>query len=303
MVMNRTFDEIFKNVRVRKPITIGVVGGNDQAVLETLLRSDYSTNIQVVLFGPSDKILEVLSLFPSNNIKIVDCKSEEESARHACEYARDGKVDVLMKGHCNSSTFLKAIVNKKVGLVKGTILTHMVLNDIPTYPKPLLTTDGGMILRPTLEQKRKMIEYGRQIFEALGYSKIYVGILEANERINLKVESSIEADILKQEYLSIASDQVFVEGPISLDLAISPKAVKSKGYSGQVMGNADMLIGSDIGMMNVLGKAITTLAQGKMAGVIMGASLPIIMTSRASDSFEKEYSLKLAMLLSQEKTL
>jgi phosphate butyryltransferase len=204
-----------------------------------------------------------------------------------------------MKGHLQTRTFLKAVVDREKGIATSKLLSHVALNEIPTYHKLLLTTDGGMVTSPSKEEKKILIQHGIEVMNKIGVAKPKVGLLAAAEKVNPKITSSVEAEEIMQEFQNEAPDSCWIDGPISLDLSLSKEVARIKHYESPVAGDADIVVGPDITTMNVLGKSLTILAGAKMAGLIMGASVPIVMVSRGSTEEEKAYSILVAMYCSK----
>lgn len=291
------FTELLQGFRPDRPIRVAVVQPTDAATLKALFHPAVRPFVVPFLIGDPDLIKTALEEL-GEQAAIYPASDEEEAAAIGVAMIRSGEADCLMKGHIQTRTFLKAIVAKETGIVGTGFLSHAALNELPDYHKPLLTMDGGMILRPTKEQKIGMVRLGVDLLHKLGVQQPKVGLLAAAETVNLKVIASVEAKEICQE-LSQEED-FLIEGPISLDLALSRKIAEIKHYDSPVAGDADLLIGPDIATMNVLGKSLTVLAKGKMAGLILGAAVPIIMTSRGSDDEEKLHSLLLALYCSGE---
>ncbi len=178
-------------------------------------------------------------------------------------------------------------------------MSHIAINEVPGYHKLLVTTDGGMLLMPTLEQKRDIIINAVSALRAMGYEKPKVGVLAAAEKINPKLPDSVDAAALKEMNERGEITDCIVEGPISLDLAVVPGRGEIKGYKSPCAGDVDILVVPNITAGNIFGKSLTELCGGKMAGLIMGAKCPIIVTSRGSSSEEKYNALCLAAAMTK----
>lgn len=231
--------------------------------------------------------------------QVVPAETEEECAAIGVKMAKNNELDFLMKGHLQTRTFLKAVVDREKGIATSKLLSHVALNEIPTYHKLLLTTDGGMVTSPSKEEKKILIQHGIEVMNKIGVAKPKVGLLAAAEKVNPKITSSVEAEEIMQEFQNEAPDSCWIDGPISLDLSLSKEVARIKHYESPVAGDADIVVGPDITTMNVLGKSLTILAGAKMAGLIMGASVPIVMVSRGSTEEEKAYSILVAMYCSK----
>jgi phosphate butyryltransferase len=229
---------------------------------------------------------------------IHDVPDDDEAARKAVAFIREGKGDFLMKGKLETAQMLKPVVNKETGLGTGGLMSNFVIFQAPRYHKLLVVTDGGMVTYPTLEQKKAIIENTVETLKALGYENPKIGVLAAVEKLNPKMPETVDADALRRMNAEGEIKDCIVEGPISLDLALDPEAAAIKGYKSPVAGDADALIVPDIHTGNALGKSIILLGGGRMANFIVGAKVPIILASRASSSEEKYLSLTVAAMAS-----
>jgi phosphate butyryltransferase len=239
-------------------------------------------------------------LIDISKYKIISANSFEESAKIAVKMVNEGRADFLIKGLLDTSILLKQVLNKEYGLVNGKQLSHIMIYEVPSYNKLLFLTDGGMVTYPSLDQKKDLILNAVDVAKALGYEEIKIACLAAKEKINPKMIATVEAGQLKEMYLNKEfEDGVIVEGPISLDLAVSKESAVIKNYESPVAGDADVLLVPNIEMGNGIGKAISLFGRGLSAGVIMGATSPIVLVSR-SDSYEsKYYSILLGAIVSQ----
>lgn len=226
---------------------------------------------------------------------IIDQQDPVKAAQIAVEMARKGEVELIMKGFIQTSDLLKAVVNKETGIREQKVLSHVALTEIPHRNAMYFVSDGGMIPYPTYEQKIGIIENTISVAHAIGIEVPKVALLDAAEHTNQRIPSSFESEKLAQ----LEWEKAILEGPISLDLAISKEAVDVKQYKGKIQGDANILIVPDIISGNILGKAGTLLTDGKMAGIIQGAKVPIILTSRGSMEDEKINSILLSCFIAE----
>jgi phosphate butyryltransferase len=203
-----------------------------------------------------------------------------------------------MKGKLETDEMLKPVVNKESGIGTGRLMSLFVIFESPYYHKLLVVTDGGMVTYPTLEQKKAIIENTVGTLEALGYENPKIAVLAAVEKLNPKMPETVDADALYRMNLEGGIKGCIVAGPVSLDLSLDPEAAAIQGYRSPVAGDADVIIGPNIHTGNALGKSITVLGGGRMAGIVVGARVPVIVTSRGSSSEEKYLSLALAAAVS-----
>lgn len=292
------FDELLANFNCDQKIRIGVVCANDEVTIQSVFNQKVRDYLEPILIGDEEIITKILKKLDFS-ARVVPAGTEEECAALGVEMVKKNDIDFLMKGHIQTRTFLKAIVDREKGIATSGLLSHVAINEIPAYHKLLLTTDGGMVTAPSKEDKKILIQHGIEVMNKIGIVKPKVGILAAAEKVNPKIASSVEAEEIMQELQADAPDSCWIDGPISLDLSLSKEVADIKHYDSPVAGDADIVIGPDITTMNVLGKSLTILAGAKMAGLIMGASVPIVMVSRGSTEEEKAYSILIAMYCSK----
>ena len=206
-----------------------------------------------------------------------------------------------MKGKMETAQILKPAVNKETGLGTGRVMSHFVFDELPHYHKLLVTTDGGMMTYPTLEQKAQIIENTVETLKALGYENPKIAAVAAVEKVNPKMPETVEARELKEMNERGEIKDCVVEGPISLDIALDKECADIKGFESPVAGDADVILVPNIQVGNILGKSITIIAKGNMAGFVVGAQVPIVFCSRGSSAKEKFLSLALAAAVSAGK--
>jgi phosphate butyryltransferase len=298
----RKLEEIKKMLVTTDKIKLAVVSAEEENVLIAVDDAFNNGLIIPILIGDVDKISLYASklLIDISKYKIISANSFEESAKIAVKMVNEGRADFLIKGLLDTSILLKQVLNKEYGLVNGKQLSHIMIYEVPSYNKLLFLTDGGMVTYPSLDQKKDLILNAVDVAKALGYEEIKIACLAAKEKINPKMIATVEAGQLKEMYLNKEfEDGVIVEGPISLDLAVSKESAVIKNYESPVAGDADVLLVPNIEMGNGIGKAISLFGRGLSAGVIMGATSPIVLVSR-SDSYEsKYYSILLGAIVSQ----
>ena len=289
-------DFIERAKRRGKPAVVAVAEAADEHALQAVTKAAEEGIVVPRLIGDPGKIetlLKELGLNPPG-CEIVPAHSIAESLDTAVGLIHDGAADVLMKGKLESSDYLRPIVKKENGLLTGSRLSVAGFFQIPAYHKLLAVSDMGLNTYPDLEGKKAIIENAVRLLTSMGVDNPKVAVLAAVEKINPKMPESVDADALKQMNLRGELNGCVVEGPISLDLAVSAESAKIKGYESPVAGDADLLIVPDIAAGNILVKCLTELAGAKTAGAVLGAAIPVIMYSRSSSAEEKFYSLALA---------
>ncbi|HHW58242.1 MAG TPA: bifunctional enoyl-CoA hydratase/phosphate acetyltransferase [Clostridia bacterium] len=293
----KNFEELIKKVQKSdSPKRVAVVAAQDEHTLQAVFKARKDNIVEPLLIGNKTKIKEVLSYLNENldEDAIINVEDDTAAAKKAVELIHENKADFIMKGKIQTADLLREVVNKEKGLRTGRIMSHFVFNEIPNYHKLIVTTDGGMVMYPTLEEKKQIIENAVDTLIALGYENPKVAVLAAVEKVNPKMPESVDAALLKEMNKNGEIKNCIVEGPISYDLTMSKESAEIKGYSSPVVGDADVLVVPNITAGNILGKALVYSAGAKMAGFIVGAQVPIVLTSRGSTAEEKYLSLVLS---------
>ncbi len=271
-----------------------VVSAEEVNVLEAVAQAYNDDLIEPILVGNEKLIREyiVKNGFKLGDVEIIPADTFEESAEIAIKMINDNRGDFLIKGLVDTSILLKAVLNKEWGLRTGKQLSHVMLYEIPTYHKLLMLTDGGMVTYPDTDTKIQLIKNSYEAAQKLGYKEFKVACLAAKEKLNKKMQATVEAAEIKEKYKNGEfEDGIIVEGPIALDLAVSKEAAEIKKFQSNVAGDADLLLVHNIEMGNGIGKSITYFANGIGAGVVMGAKVPIVLVSRSDDFNAKYYSI------------
>jgi phosphate butyryltransferase len=213
-----------------------------------------------------------------------------------------GVIDVLMKGLVSTDTFMKAVLDKENGLLpKGELLSHLAVMEIPSYPKLLLISDDAIIPNPTMDEKVQILNYVINIANSLGIETPKASFVSAAEKINFKLQSSVDAAVIKAMAERNQIKGVIVDGPLALDVSLSKKHCEIKGLKSPINGEADILIFPNIETANTFYKSVTLLSHGKSASVTMSTSAPIVLSSRADDDDTKFYSIVLAARMASHK--
>jgi len=293
----KSFDDLIKKVQnLDSKKKVAVVSAQDEHTLEAVFKAKKDNIVEPILIGNKKKIIEILSRLHESVLEesIINVESDSEAAEKAVELINENKADFIMKGKIQTADLLRAVVNKENGLRTGKVMSHIVIHEIPTYHKLLAVTDGGMMMYPNLDEKKQIIENAVSTFLALGYENPKVAVLAAVETVNPKMQESVDADMLKKLNIKGEIKNCIVEGPISYDLTMSKESASIKGFVSPVTGEADIIVVPNITVGNILGKSLVYSAGAKMAGFIVGAKVPIVLTSRGSTSEEKYLSLALS---------
>lgn len=283
--------EKVKGFPTKKRMAVAAAG--DEHTLEAVINARRAGIIEPVLVGDKAVIGKILKTFGEVVAEemIYDYPDIKEAAEFAVQLVREGKADFLMKGKLDTSVILKAVVNKEHGLGLGRTMSHFTMFEVPTYHKILVAVDGGMVTYPTLEQKKDIINNTVETLISMGYEQPKVGVLACVEKVNPKMPETLDADALKKMNQTGEIKNCIVEGPVSFDCALVKEIAELKGFESPVAGEADVLVVPNIHAGNILGKCLTCLGNAKMAGFVVGAKCPIVLTSRGSSAAEKYYSI------------
>ncbi len=299
----KNFEQIIHQVKAfpeMKRMVIAAAG--EEHTLQAALHARAEGIARPILVGDKEEILRILKELGQDvpEEDIYDEKDVAEAARKAVELIREKKGDFLMKGYLDTSVLLKAVVNKETGLQTGSVMSHFTLFEIPTYHKVLAAVDGGMLTYPTLEQKKAIINNTVSVFHKLGCENPKVGVLSCVEKVNPKMPETVEANELAQMNVAGEIAGCTVAGPISYDCAMDKEVAKLKKYDNPVAGDADILVAPNIHAGNIMGKMLTITCKAKMAGFVVGAKCPIVLTSRGSSAEEKYLSIVMSAAVSGE---
>ena len=275
---------------------VAVAAAQDEHTLEAVFRAAKDKLVEPLLVGNKEKIEEILKeLDVDYDISsIISTESDKESAEKTVELINEGKADFIMKGKLQTADLLRAVVDKEKGLRTGRVMSHVAILEVPAYHKLIAVTDGGMMMYPNADEKKQILESAVDVFLAMGYACPKVAVLAAVETVNPKMPEAVDADILKKMNQSGEIKDCIVEGPISFDLTFSKESAEIKGYSSPVTGEADILLAPNITTGNIMSKALIEMAGATMAGMIVGAKVPIVLTSRGASSEEKYLSIVLS---------
>ena len=297
--MIKSFAELEKKVldsAVRKKLA--VVVAQDEHTLEAVTVAANKGIIDPMLIGDRDQILTILGGFSERpaNPTIIDIKDPTEAVQKGADLVRSGEVDCIMKGKLETGAMMKILVNRERGIRKRDTMSLMAMMESPYYHKVFAITDVGLLTYPDFEQKKDMIANAVSAFHALGVSHPKVSILAAVEKVNPKMQVTVDAAKLKEMGYEIAPDCT-IEGPISYDLAMDSESAKIKGYDSPVSGDSDILVVPDIVAGNLLAKGLICTGGGKTCGCVLGAMVPLIIISRSASAEDKYMSIVLAALI------
>ena len=298
--MINKLDDMLKKLKGDKRVTLSVAAAHNEEVLLAIKSAVEMEIITPILIGEENKIREISKEinFDLSKFKIINKGTIEECAETAVKLVSSGEADFAMKGLLDTSVILKAVLNKEWGLRTDSLLSHVMVYEVPSYDKLLVTTDGGMNIEPDYDQKVKILKNAIEATKPLGLKHIKVACLAAKEKVNSKMQATVDASALQEagERGEFGKD-VTVEGPLAFDLAVSKEAAKVKGFKSKVSGETDIMLMPTIEVGNGIGKALTYFAGAKSAGIIMGAKAPIVLVSRADSHESKLYSIAYGALI------
>lgn len=291
--------EILEKAREKETRKLVVAAAEELHVLEAVLDARSENIADPILVGDTEKILQICrenDLDPEN-IPMVHEPDPELACRLAVELVRSGEGDILMKGLVSTAPFLKAVLDKDRGLRKRDVLSHAALFEVPVYHKLIAVTDAAINVEPGIREKVSIIENAVEIFHRLGVALPKVAVLCPVEKVNPKIRSTVEAEELTRLNRSGRPGNCLVDGPLALDNAVSGEAARQKGIGGKVAGDADILLAPDLDSGNILYKSLSFLGTSIPAAVVMGARVPVVLTSRADSGQSKLMSIALASAL------
>ncbi|MRH43186.1 phosphate butyryltransferase [Aquibacillus halophilus] len=295
-------ETILEQIDKKNIKTVAVAQAADKDVLHTVQIAIENHLCDFLLFG-EEAIIQKIALeldfdIGTNSIQIIQVNENESAAELAVKAVRFGDADVLMKGNIATSLLLKAVLNKEFGLRTGNILSHVAVFEIPSYEKLIFLSDAAMNIAPNLNEKIQIVENVVKVARGLGIMQPKVAILSAVDVVNPAMQSTTDAALLTQMQKRGQIKNCILEGPLAFDVAISKKAAIQKDVITEVSGQADVLLVPAIEVGNTLYKSFIYFAEAKVAAVISGAKVPIVLTSRSDNTESKLYSLALALLTS-----
>lgn len=300
--MIQRFEELLAVAAERGPVVMAVAAANESHVLEAVADATERGIVRPILVGPVSQLREQLAGGPLADAEMIDAEDPQEASKIATQLVSSGKASILMKGLVETSTLLKEVLNKEYGLRTGKPLSHVAVADVPTYHKLLFLTDAAMFIAPSLEDKKGILENAVTLCHALGIENPKVAVLAAKENVSEKMPATMDAKQLTDWNREGVIQGCTVDGPLALDNAISKESIAIKGIDSPVGGDADVLLVPAIEAGNIAHKMLSYLAKAEIAGVIMGATHPVVLTSRADTAVAKVNSIALAvMLATQEK--
>lgn len=294
--MINTMKDLVEQAKLKKTRRMAVAAAADKPVLMAVKEAMEEGIITPLLIGNSQEIKKIAKEVNLNleNIEIIDESSPDKSAQIAVRMVRENRAEIVMKGLVSSGSYLKAILDKEKGLRSGATLSHLAFFESPFYHKLLAVTDAAMNVEPEFNDKVAMLNNAVVAFHKLGIMKPKVAIVGAVETVNIKMQPSADAALMTMMNQRGQIKGCIVDGPLAIDNAVSKEAAEHKGIDSPVAGDVDLILTPDIYSGNILYKSLNFLGGAMSAAVIMGATVPVVLTSRSDTDQSKLMSIALA---------
>jgi len=281
------------------PVPTAVAHPCEATALAGAVEAAKQNLIVPLLVGPAARISETAAEagIDLGDLTIIDVPHSAAAAAKAVELIREGKAEILMKGSLHTDELMAAVVSREKGLRTGRRISHVFVMDVPTYHKVLIVTDAAINIAPTLEDKVDICQNAIDLAISLGLEKPKVAILAAVETVNSKMQATLDAAALCKMAERGQIQGGILDGPLAFDNAISKQAAETKGIKSAVAGDPDILLAPDLEAGNILAKQLTFLANADSAGMVLGARVPVVLTSRADSVRSKIASCAVAKLV------
>ena len=282
-----------------EPYIVAVAAAHDDAAIEAVVRAQEEGIAKGILFGDVTKINSLIEAHNANpaDFRVVATDSDEDSADQTARMVGAGEAHIIMKGILPTSKLLKSVLKQQYGLRRRGLLSHTAILSPTRYPKLIGVTDGGMVIKPSFEQKIEMTRNSVLVLRALGVETPRVAVLSTIDYVVEAFKDTFEAAALSKMAQRGQIKHCHIDGPMSLDTAIRPEAVEYQKLKSDVAGQADILLAGSIEEANVMAKSLVLFGGAAFAGVIVGAGAPISLVSRADNAFNKLASIALAVVL------
>lgn len=297
--MFKTLKELQNLIDTRKPRKrLALAVSQDAFSLDAVHKAYHAGIIDPVLIGSKEETLRIAAEngFNFDGVSFFDELSIEKSVEVAIRMVHDGRADILMKGKVGTPVLLKAVLNKEWGLRTGNLLSHLSIFEVESYHKLIAVTDVAMNIAPNLNEKIAIVNNSVAYFNRLGIARPKVAVLGAIEMVNENMKATLDAALLSKMNQRDQIKNCIIDGPLAFDNAISYSSALNKGIISEVAGDTDILLMPDIEVGNVLYKSLVWFAKAKVASLILGASAPIVLTSRSDSEESKFNSILLAAL-------
>jgi len=298
-VTHDKYERLIRAAQTEAIIKVAVVHPCDDVSLGGALEAARLHLVEPILVGPEQRIRDIAlaSGFDISELEIVGSQHSADSAVKAVELVSAGRAEALMKGSLHTDELMGAVVSRQAGIRTARRISHCFIMDVPGHPDALIITDAAVNIAPTLDDKVDIIQNAIDLAHAMGVAEVRVAILSAMETVNAKVPSTVEAAALCKMADRGQITGALLDGPLALDNAISPEASAIKQIVSPVAGRANVLVVPDLEAGNMLAKSLSFLAQADAAGIVLGARVPIILTSRADSLLTRLASCAVAVMV------
>jgi phosphate butyryltransferase len=294
-----SLESLIEKARTKGLKQLAVAVAEDEDVLNAVRKARSAGLIEPILVGNKEKIESIAKNgeLPISDIEIIHEPDATQACKLAVKLIAGGKASILMKGLVSTNILMRAVLEKENGITCGNLLSHIAFFESPYYHKIFCVTDAAMNISPDFNEKVSILQNAVHIFHKLGVQTPRIGILAAVETVNPKMEATVHAAMLKAMNNRNQLDGCIIDGPFALDNAVSKEAASHKGIISDVAGDIDILLAPDINSGNILYKSLTFLGGSVTAAIITGATMPIVLTSRADSAKSKYLSIALAAAL------
>lgn len=281
------------------PTRVAVAAAAHKLVLQSVQRAVSLGLIVPVLVGREEDVRQQAEAigWDLHGVRLVSTETNKAAASASVELVRQGEADVVMKGYLHTDEMLQAVLRHDTGLRTDRLLSHVFVLEVPTYHKLLLISDAAININPDISAKAAITQNAVDLARRIGVDRPKVAALSSIETVNPKIPSTVHAACLSKMAERGQIKNAIVDGPLAFDTAISAEAAKEKGLASPVAGEVDVVIVPNLDAGNILSKNLEYLAEAKMAGIVVGASAPVVLTSRSDPPRARVYSLALAAML------
>jgi len=298
--MLTSFEQVLNKAReVNVPGKVAVADAASAETLKALAKAE--DIVFPILIGDKEKILPLIEKAELPRYEMIDEKEPGKIAALSVSLVRDKEAELLMKGKLSTGSLMKAVLDKENGIRTGKLLSHIAVVESPAYHKLMLFTDGGLNIRPTLDEKISILKNAVSYARCLGIETPKVCGLAAVETVNPKMEETMDAALISRMAERGQLGNVIFDGPLAMDIALSKRAAEIKGVKSPVAGDVDIFLAHDIVVINACVKALIYLSNVKTGGVILGAKSPIVLLSRSDSAETKLNSIALAAIMKTDK--
>ena len=299
MAMHDKYERLIKAAQRENTIKVAVAHPCDDVSLGSAVEAARLRLIDPILVGPPDRIRATAEAakLDISAMELIASGHSHDSAAKAVELVTAGRAEALMKGSLHTDELMGAAVSRQAGIRTARRISHCFIMDVPKHPDALIITDAAINIAPTLDDKVDIVQNAIDLAHAMGVDEVRVAILSAMETVNAKVPSTIEAAALCKMADRGQITGAVLDGPLALDNAISEEAAKIKQITSPVAGRANVLVVPDLEAGNMLAKSLSFLAHADAAGIVLGARVPIILTSRADSLLTRLASCAVAVMV------